>query len=418
MENQFNLSLSGIRMLMAVELESHRNAGLAGDEGTIRAFREKLKPEILAFKNAAIELELKKLERATYEGTVMDCLTDLLRIMNSPHPEWGRLGWYVSPDKRDPLYFWAYQDLYELVLWIVASTRKQDLPLQIQAMVRQQYEELTALEDLLLKRGVNKLQIKALMSAFHKVRGQDPVDLTYHELVTLAKVREAIEDCCQTAEADLGDALHQLLYVLNINTWQAIDYCKIHMGNLVDAASTTAAVLKMLAYREKQLRQTTIASNITFDHFYDPLRDEILAYIEEERKFYLAELAAAANTAEARVREGAALISINMPNQHYAARLHVKHACGRFKNSKNALIKSTCQLVLSNKETSLSESAFVGYFDKPGGPAVKAAFYMNLEEIRWMCLNWGEEYGIPNLFKLNDRDLGKFFLELEISISG
>jgi hypothetical protein len=416
MENSFNLSLSGIHTLMTVMLEAHRNAGLAGDEATIKLFREKLKPEIIAFKNAAIELELKKPDNTSYETLVMPHLADLVRLMKSPHPEWSILGWYVSPDEREPLYFWAYQDLYELVIWIVASTRRQDLPLQVQSLVREQYKALSSLEQSLHEKGVDKLLVKALMSAFDKVRGQDPVDLTYAELITLGKVREAIVDCCNTAQEHLADGLIQLLYVLNINTWDAINFCQRHMDNLVDAASSPTAVLKLLAYHEKLLLQTTIASKTVFDNFYKPLKDEILHYIKFERKFYNDETAAPKNGSTAVVPDSTGLIAINMPNQHYAARLHVKHACGRYKNSKNALIRATCKQTLSNKDTALSETAFFGYFDKLTEPAVKGAFDMNLEELGWMCKHWSAEYGVPNLFKLNERDLKNFFLALEASI--
>lgn len=418
MENQFNLSLNDISLMMSVELEVHRSAGLAADEATIKSFRQRLKAKIKAFKNAALDLEHKLAGTNTYAAQMLAQMNELLRIMNAPHPEFAIEGWYSSPDKpSDPLYFYSYHDLYELVLWIIASTRKTDLPLHFQAMVRQHYEELKTLRQALLEKGMNEFLVNALMSAFDKVREEDPVDLTFHELTVLRKVRKMIDDCCCQAPEKMGAALHQVLLVMNVNTLESLIYCKAHVSTLVDSAATPADKVNVLDLQELVLRQATVVSDVSFQPFRETLRDEVLTHIKYLRKYW------SKRNDEPVIHKGTAATngapplqtSINMPNQHFGARLRVEHACGRYKSSKNALIKASCSFFLSNKDTALGEQAFETYVDRPTGPAAKAAFRMNLEELGWMSKHW-KAYDIPDVFTMPDRDLKKLFLSMESSI--
>src|SRR5689334_22027329 len=118
MENHFNEALNGIRNLMTVVLQSIRAAGHI-DDTIVAEFGQKLRTEIIAFKRAVVLLRQEISDERTIERLMHYKLDELLDIMGSPHPEYVKAGFYVSPNKpTDPVYFWAYQDLCKLGEWI------------------------------------------------------------------------------------------------------------------------------------------------------------------------------------------------------------------------------------------------------------------------------------------------------------
>src|SRR4051812_6634391 len=170
MENQFNHALNGIRMMMT-EIESIRKTGPV-DENVIADFRQRLAIEILTFKRAAMFMRQQTDNERPVERLMHDKLDELLEIMGSPHPEFVKAGFYVSPNKpADPLYFWAYQDLSELGEWIQESCIHHasvpvPLPQAYQAIVRHEFLELMTVADQFRKKDVNEKLIETLMHPF------------------------------------------------------------------------------------------------------------------------------------------------------------------------------------------------------------------------------------------------------------
>jgi hypothetical protein len=152
MENQFKDALNGIRTLMTVVLQSIRASGHM-DDAVVADFGQKLRAEIVVFKRAVGFLMQETHDERRFERVMHYKLDELLDIMGSPHPEYVKAGFYVSPDKpTDPVYFWAYQDLCELAEWIQwhcshDPAKSAVLSQSQEAVARQEFLQLQPVEE-------------------------------------------------------------------------------------------------------------------------------------------------------------------------------------------------------------------------------------------------------------------------------
>jgi hypothetical protein len=417
MENQFNHALNGIRMMMT-EIESIRKTGPV-DENVIADFRQRLAIEILTFKRAAMFMRQQTDNERPVERLMHDKLDELLEIMGSPHPEFVKAGFYVSPNKpADPLYFWAYQDLSELGEWIQESCIHHasvpvPLPQAYQAIVRHEFLELMTVADQFREKDVNEKLVETLMHPFSRFQSPRPTGLMYRELVNLRRLKTAILNCSEFAGEKLEYALYTLLYEFNVNTDASVAYCKAYLRNRVNNAGSVDDRLEVVALEEKMIGQVTVKRNIGFDHFNDPLQDEMLNYLTKEYNFQTRrpELSTSSGATVPALPDTQATLTLAVTNEQHAAQMRVMQSTGYFKEKEKAVIEVTGHLVVSSKSQKIGMPTYRTNFYRPTAKAVMDVWNFVMAQIGWMLTHWGPRaYGIPDLEAMDAHDVKAYLL--------
>jgi len=414
-EDQFKDALNGIRTLMTVGLQSVRAAGKM-DDTTVTEFGHKLRTEIIIFKRAAVAMQTLTDERMI-QGIMHGKLEELLDIMGSPHPEYAKAGFYVSPDKpTDPVYFWAYQDLFELCEWIQEWCSREAahsvvLSQASEAVARHEFNELPAVEEALCARCQDPRVVKVLMQPFSRFKSPRSTGLQHRELVNLRKLKAAILDTAKQPDDKIENALHALLYGLNVNTDTAIAYCKARIEEKLRNIPTDDARLKVLALEKKLIGQTTVKDNVDFDVYNHKLTDEILKFIEEEREFrtQYPEPPTAAEPAAFAIPDAGLDVRLGVTNEHHAAHMRALQRVSYFSGREEDIIELTGRLVLSDKARAIGMPTYRRNYFRPTAGGAKDAFDMSMKIVGWMSASW-RHLDVPNLATMEPHKLHRFVL--------
>jgi hypothetical protein len=418
MENQFNHALDGIRKMMTVDIQSMINTG-ATDEKAVASFRDQLDKEIGVFMRTATRLARKMCnEYKMFEALMLDKLDELLEITDSPHPEYAKSGWYVSPrERKEPLLFYAYLDLWELAEWILDSSRQTDeqvfMPQSFRSIAGHELADLPAIADALYEKGVSAEFVTMLKKHFIEFLSRKSKNQMYRTFVNLKTLKERVEKCLELPPDETVASLYNILYELNVNTTASIAHCKVYIKSLVDSAANLDDKLEILAHQEKILRQATV-ERIDFDPVADRLVDELQRFITAE--FECIEKTPAKPDGVTQAPDALpavpGVLKLRVSNAHHAAQMRLMQETGYFDELDKQVIDLASQAFKSNRDKDIATAAFKQYFYDPSPGSVNDAFNNNLKQLYWMGLNW-DDRGAPNLFAMGQPELYKFFLSLK-----
>jgi len=377
MKNQLNEILSGIRTMMSAEIESIRQEGKANDERAIDAFRQALSVLVLLFKDATASYRRHTPDDGEFDSHMLQMLEALLGIMRSPRPDVVKVGFYVSPDRpTDALYFWAYQDLYELCEWIQACTRRRDplfISLEYLVLVRLEFDALTADEATLRAQGTDDALLKVLMRPFREIRSAKVVTLKHSDLANLRKLKAAIHDCCMGNPNNVNEALQLLLCEFNVNTRESMVYFRDSLKRALDGAATEYDKRQILVLHEQMIQQAIVESNMGFDPYRDPLVLDVQKLIEAQYTL-LAKRSEDPDTTTVKPADAPVAVKLAVTNEHHAAHMHVLHEVGYFHETDAVIIEQSGRWVVSSSNLPLGMKAFRKNFHTPTGKGITATF--------------------------------------------
>jgi len=414
----------GIATMLTVEIQRMREAGRV-DEDAVNSFSHDLREEIYQFRKAVAQAKLSAAHTDEFQVLIHQELTVLLEAAGSLYGQVPVADLHVLPEALDHrLYYHAWQKVCKLTdeihIHYCADLRAPvDLPGNYQAIAQYEFgEQLDAVVCELRKKGASDAVIETLMYPFHEFQSPGPGGLIHRDLVNLRRLKTDMQKCNERRAASIEHALQSLLYRLNVNTLESIQYCTAHLRAALDGAGSAVAKREVLARWQRDLSQTAVEQNIFFAPWLDTLVDRMLEVITSERTYLSASPAeAAAHLDEVyagKPTNTSGSVTLKIPNGHYAAYMRVKQETGFFTGTQKDIILHTEGLFPSNKNKTLGRAAYEDYYKKPTTPAVWAAWHLHWKGIHWMIKQW-KAYGIPNPKEMNPHDFKKYFLELETS---
>lgn len=114
-------------------------------------------------------------------------------------------------------------------------------------------------------------------------------EITYRSLEYVKEVGKQLDglvDVCKVGAAVNG-ALRELLYYLNFNFRQSIEYMIDEIKSAIDDLSSIDVRIERLAFMQKQLAQSVVKTGIGFNVHATSLKDEVSRYLAAEMDYAL-----------------------------------------------------------------------------------------------------------------------------------
>lgn len=404
-----------IRVMVNVEIKSVLEEGRAKEE-TVASLRKRIKEEIFMVYRL-VPLIRRDLSDNTFSVYIYAKFRELLEIVG----DFGSYGYPAGlktwPDEsmvwiRDL----AFQELQELLDWMhrIYYAHLRDLVIVPQGyclIARHRIREyLVPAAMRLLEQDADPELLTVLTQPYNDLsRESRSGPLSYHFVRNLKRLYQRLYTISHDPQCDdINGAMRDLLWSFNVNTPQALAYSKRLIKAELQDASDPATLRQVMDRYSKLLRQLKPEEDSILKPERKTLTEHLIDFVDLECTY----LPANAKDATAAGNGDSEPLLLNIPNEHYAALARVMQESEIFQGSKREVAKKTGKLFRSRNNQPIGIPAHEQNVKRPTQSAVSASWNIHMKSIAWMVFNW-REYGVPDLFAMNEKQLKKYISDLE-----